>query len=269
MVVSVDQAVDMALENPQSQVVFLAVGFETTAPATALAVKRARQEGMKNFSVLTAHKLVLPALQALLDAGNVPIDGFLCPGHVSVILGYGAYEPIAHKYGVPCVVAGFEAAQVMAGVAGILEQVVAGKAESVTVYPAVHAEGNAAAWPFWTRSSSRSDAPWRAIGVHPRQRHGPARRNSPPSTPPSGSNCRRWRATNCPAAAAARSSPAAASRWSVPCSPSAARRAIRWGRAWFPPKGPVRPPINTSGDGTDRVPCFPAFQGSMMCDNLR
>jgi hydrogenase expression/formation protein HypD len=97
----------------------------------------------------------------------VPIDGFLCPGHVSIILGYAAYAPIAHGYGVPCVVAGFEPAQVMAGVTAILEQVVAGKTEAVSVYPAVHAEGNAAALAILDEVFRPEPALWRAIGSIP------------------------------------------------------------------------------------------------------
>ncbi len=122
VVYSADQAVELAVSRPDRQVVFLAVGFETTAPGTALAVQRARREGVGNFSVLAAHKLVLPAMRALLAAGDVAIDGFLCPGHVSVILGYAAYEPIVREFARPCVVAGFEPGQILAGLAAILEQ---------------------------------------------------------------------------------------------------------------------------------------------------
>lgn len=116
-------AVELARANPQRAVVFLAVGFETTAPATAVAVLEAQRAGLENFSVLMCHKLVVPAMEALLQDDGVPLDGFLCPGHVSVIIGAGAYRPIVERFNRPCVVAGFEPMQILTGLFHLVEQV--------------------------------------------------------------------------------------------------------------------------------------------------
>ena len=167
IVYSADQAVELA-ERVEKQVVFLGVGFETTAPGTAMAVLRARKQGLKNFSVLTAHKLLLPAMHALMSAGDVRVDAFLCPGHVSVILGYKAYDEIVRMYGRPCVVAGFDAGQVLVAVVEILRQLIAGKPEASTVYPSVSAEGNPTAMKMLMDTFEPTDAAWRAVGVIPK-----------------------------------------------------------------------------------------------------
>ena len=167
IVYSVENAVAIARKNPARQVVFLGVGFETTAPGTALAVKAARAGGVTNFSVLTAHKTVLPAMRALLAAPDVRIDGFLCPGHVSVILGWGAYEPIAREHGRPCVVAGFDPAQVLSGIEAILSQLAEGQARAANVYASVSPGGNAVARALLAEVFVPCDAVWRALGVIP------------------------------------------------------------------------------------------------------
>lgn len=167
VVYSAHHAVDLARTHADKQVVFLAVGFETTAPGTALAIQEARELGLKNFSALTAHKLVLPAMRALLAAGDVQVDGFLCPGHVSVILGFDAYREIAEQYGRPCVVAGFDPAQVLAAIAEILRQLEDKSPKACSVYPSVSAGGNAAAQQLLTEVFQEADAAWRAIGTIP------------------------------------------------------------------------------------------------------
>jgi len=167
VVYSADQAVELARRSPGREVVFLAVGFETTAPATALAVRRAGREGVGNFSVLTAHKLILPAMRALLAGGDVRVDAFLCPGHVSVVLGWRAYEPIAREFARPCVVAGFDPHQVLAGVAAILDQLAAGRAEAASVYPPVAPGGNAPAQRLLEEVFVPAPAEWRGLGTIP------------------------------------------------------------------------------------------------------
>jgi hydrogenase expression/formation protein HypD len=167
VVYSSQQALDLARQTPDRQVVFLAVGFETTAPGTALAVVQADKERLRNFSVLAAHKLVLPAMRTLLEAGDVQVDGFLCPGHVSVILGYNAYEEIAKKYGRPCVVAGFDPQQIVKALVEILRELVEGRSEATSVYSSVSAQGNLAARKLLDEVFVVGDAAWRAIGVIP------------------------------------------------------------------------------------------------------
>jgi len=167
VVYSADQAVELAARRPDRQVVFLAVGFETTTPGTAMAVLRARDERLANFSVLTAHKLILPAMRALLSGGDANVDAFLCPGHVSVILGYRAYEQIVRDFDRPCVVAGFDAMQIVAGLVEILRQLVTGRPRACTVYSSVRAEGNPAAARLTEEVFIEADVRWRALGVIP------------------------------------------------------------------------------------------------------
>ncbi len=165
---SARSALDLARANPERPVVFLGVGFETTAPATAATVLEAAREQITNFSVLMCHKLVVPAMQALLSAGNVPLDGFLAPGHVSVIIGAGAYRPIVEQHRRPVVVAGFEPAQIMQALLHLVRQVVEGRAEVENVYSGVvSAAGNRVALQLLARVFVVADAPWRELGVIP------------------------------------------------------------------------------------------------------
>jgi hydrogenase expression/formation protein HypD len=165
---SVLEAMDLARKRPAEQVVFAAVGFETTAPGTAVALQMARAEGLKNFSILCGHKWVVPAMDALLAGGEVRIDGFLCPGHVSVVIGSRAYEPVVAKYWRPCVVAGFTAEQVLKGVAGLLGQLARGEARVENVYAeAVRPEGNTEAVSRIMDVFEPVDAVWRGIGAIP------------------------------------------------------------------------------------------------------
>ncbi|MHC4982788.1 MAG: hydrogenase formation protein HypD [Planctomycetota bacterium] len=167
VVYSAEQAVEIARRNAAKEVVFLGVGFETTAPGTALAIKKAREEGVGNFSVLTAHKLLLPAMRALLEAGDVRLDGFICPGHVSVILGYRAYDEIVRDFGRPCVVAGFDAGQIIAAIKAILQQLLDGEPRAASVYPAVSADGNDVALKLLEEVFVPAETVWRALGVVP------------------------------------------------------------------------------------------------------
>jgi len=167
VVYSSQKAVELAEANPDRQVVFLAVGFETTAPGTALALRRARDEKLANFSVLVAHKLIPPAMRALLEAGDDRIDGFLCPGHVSVIIGYEAYAELARNYRRPCVVAGFDPLQILSGVEAILEQLAEGKAEAASVYPSAGRRGNPEALKLLEEVFVPCESAWRGIGTIP------------------------------------------------------------------------------------------------------
>ena len=126
----------------------------------------ARTEQIENFTVLTAHKAVIPAMMALLAAGDVPVDGFLCPGHVSVIIGAAAYEPIARTYRKPCVVAGFEPLQMLRGILRVARQMAAGDAQVENVYAAVVSEeGNATALKLIDEVFQPGPAVWRAMGT--------------------------------------------------------------------------------------------------------
>ncbi len=165
VVLSSEDALQLARDNPDKTVVFIAVGFETTTPATAVVVKEAAREGIKNFCILSGHKLVLPAMRALLGGMNDRIDGFLCPGHVSVIIGSGAFAEIVENYRRPCVVAGFEPLQVLEALAEICRQIAAGAAQLKSVYGAVVTEkGNPAAQRIIAECFEPVDGYWRGLG---------------------------------------------------------------------------------------------------------
>jgi len=145
------------------------VGFETTAPANAMAVHRAKAEGLANFSVLVAHVLVPPALEALLSAEGVEIQGLLAPGHVCAVTGYRDYEPVAARYRVPIVVTGFEPLDLLKGVLAAVEQLERGEARVENQYPrAVVRDGNRAALRMIEEVFVVSDRSWRGLGEIPR-----------------------------------------------------------------------------------------------------
>ncbi|MDJ0521355.1 MAG: hydrogenase formation protein HypD [Planctomycetota bacterium] len=166
VVTSSMEAIEIARAEPEREVVFAAVGFETTAPATAAAVLAAEQDDLPNFTVLAAHKLVLPAMQTLLADPNLAIDGFLCPGHVSVVIGAEAYRPVVDEHAMPCVIAGFEPLQMMEGILHLTRQTVAGEARLENLYPTVvgdEPQPHAAA--LIERVFEPGDSAWRALGV--------------------------------------------------------------------------------------------------------
>jgi hydrogenase expression/formation protein HypD len=168
MVYSPLDAVKLAAGDPDRQVVFFAVGFETTAPANAMAVWRARELGLENFSILCAHVLVPPAIEAILGAPDNQVLGFLAAGHVCTVMGYEEYEPIAERYRVPIVVTGFEALDLLQGIhkaVGALEE---GRCGVENQYSrAVRREGNPHARELLSRVFEVCDRSWRGIGAIP------------------------------------------------------------------------------------------------------
>jgi len=165
IVLSSEDALQLAKDNPDKTVIFVAVGFETTAPATAVAVRQAADEHIDNFCILSNHKLVVPAMRALLSNEKNRIDAFLCPGHVSVIIGYGAFNEIAEQYRKPCVVAGFEPMQIIEGLAEICRQLIECKAESQSIYTAVVTQqGNTMAKNIIAECFDPADGYWRGLG---------------------------------------------------------------------------------------------------------
>jgi hydrogenase expression/formation protein HypD len=166
VVYSTVDALEIAKQNPDKKVVFLGVGFETTAPTIAAAIFSADQMSVANFSVLSAHKLVPPALEALMAAENVMIDGFILPGHVSVIIGEKAYLPFCRNHQIPCVIAGFEPTDILQAVGMLVEQIENGTPKLENAYTrAVTHEGNAKAQRMLDEVFEPADACWRAIGV--------------------------------------------------------------------------------------------------------
>ncbi|MFO7898772.1 MAG: hydrogenase formation protein HypD [Planctomycetota bacterium] len=164
---SVTAAVDIARDEG-GEVVFLAVGFETTAPTIAAAVRAARAEGLANFSVLVSHKLVPPALRLILDDPRCAVSGFILPGHVSTIIGVAPYQFVAEEYHVPGVVAGFELIDLLAAVDSLVVRIRDGAPAIENGYRrAVRPEGNPTAWAVVEEVFERADTAWRGIGRIP------------------------------------------------------------------------------------------------------
>jgi hydrogenase expression/formation protein HypD len=168
MVYSPLDAVNLAAQQPDREVVFFAVGFETTAPANALAVIQARRLGLRNFSLLVSHVLVPPAIEAILSAPNNRVQGFLAAGHVCTVMGTAEYFPLAARFGVPIVVTGFEPVDILRGVLDCVEQLESGRAGVTNAYArAVRPEGNVHARRVMQEVFTVVDRNWRGIGRIP------------------------------------------------------------------------------------------------------
>ena len=162
-------AVHLAAANPDRAVVFFAIGFETTAPANAMAVWQARRRGLKNFSVLVSHVLVPPAMTAILQGAGNRVQGFLGPGHVCTVMGYTEYEPIARRYGVPIVITGFEPLDMLEGLLLTVRQLEARRAVVENQYGrAVRREGNPASKQLINEVFEVCDRKWRGVGTIPK-----------------------------------------------------------------------------------------------------
>jgi hydrogenase expression/formation protein HypD len=167
IVYSVTDALNMAMKVRPRNLVFLGVGFETTAPTIASGLLEARERDVDNFYVLAAHKLIPPAMKTLL-AGEVEIDAFLCPGHVSAVIGAAPYEEVSREYGKPCVVAGFEALDVLQSILMIANQILGGVAKTEIQYRrVVKWEGNETAQRLMNAVFEPCDTEWRGLGVLP------------------------------------------------------------------------------------------------------
>lgn len=161
-------ALDIATRNPDKQVVFFAVGFETTAPANAMALWRAKQLGLPNFSMLVSHVTVPPAMHAILAAPDNRVQGFLAAGHVCTVMGWEEYEPIAERYRVPIVVTGFEPVDILEGILMAVRQLERGESRVENQYVrSVRRDGNPAARDVIQRVFRLADRKWRGIGEIP------------------------------------------------------------------------------------------------------
>lgn len=161
-------AVKLAEQNPSKEVVFLGVGFETTAPATGMAVFQAAQKGLKNFSMLISHVLVPPAIEALMSSPNCRVQAFLAAGHVCAVMGYEEYFPLAAKYRVPIVVTGFEPMDILQGVLLTVQQLESGRAEVENQYSrSVRREGNQPAQELMRKVFKVVPRKWRGLGEIP------------------------------------------------------------------------------------------------------
>ena len=161
-------ALTLAKENPDEQIVFVGVGFETTTPLVAMAIKRAKAMGLKNFSVFVAHKNMPGALETIVADPALKVNALILPGHVSTIIGVKPYEFLAQKYGIPGVITGFEPVDVLQGIAMIMRQLHEGRAEIEIAYSrGVMKEGNPVALAAIEEVFETVDATWRGLGVIP------------------------------------------------------------------------------------------------------
>jgi hydrogenase expression/formation protein HypD len=161
-------ALAIARDNRDREVVFLGIGFETTAPTIGAVIKRAKQEGLKNFSVLSALKTMPQAMRALVQNGDVGLDAFICPGHVSAITGKSIYEFVAHDFKLPCVISGFEPLDMLEAIRMITKQIAEGRAAVENEYNrAIKNDGNPIAQALLEEVFEPCDSGWRGIGVIP------------------------------------------------------------------------------------------------------
>jgi len=167
VVLSALDALETARRNPSAKIVFLAIGFETTAPGTAVTITQAEREGIKNFFVLNNHKVIPPAMDLILKEGT-KLDGFICPGHVATITGSDVFRFIPEKYKTGCVITGFEPIDILSAVLMLVNQVNNGSPDVEIQYTrAVTREGNRHALRFMTEVYEHSDVWWRGFGVIP------------------------------------------------------------------------------------------------------
>ncbi len=168
IVYSIFDAIAIARENPAKEVVFCAVGFETTIPTIAASILTAQAQGVTNFSIYAANKLTPPALAALMETPGVEVDGFILPGHVSVITGTDAYRDTFETYDMPSVIAGFEPIDILNAILLLIQQNESGRPELVNGYPrAVSDQGNVKAKTIMNQVFELSNATWRGIGDIP------------------------------------------------------------------------------------------------------
>ena len=161
-------ALRVARENPDREVVFLGIGFETTTPTIAVTLEQAAAEGLKNFSVFSLHKVVPPALELIFSDPDIKVDGLICPGHVSAVIGVQPYAALAEKCQKPCVITGFEASDILEGIFMLLQQLKKQEARVEIQYRrVVRPEGNALARQTMERMFRPVSARWRGLGIIP------------------------------------------------------------------------------------------------------
>ena len=168
VVYSTLDALQIAKENPEKSVVFIGIGFETTAPTIAASVMQAKEEGIGNYYVLSLHKLCPPVIKALLDSGEVMLDGLICPGHVSAIIGSRPWEFAARDYGIGCAVSGFEPLDILQAIEMLVDQLEKGEPGVEIAYRrGVRPEGNVRAQELMNTVFEPSPANWRGMGTVP------------------------------------------------------------------------------------------------------
>jgi len=163
-------SIEIAKSNPNKKIIFLGVGFETTTPTIAATIKTAYQEGINNFFVLSAHKLIPPAMKVLVDSPDLHIDGFICPGHVSTIIGSRPYGFISDDYNISCAIAGFEPLDIVQAIYMLTELIIDNQRAAVKIQykRSVRQEGNTKAQDIMNEVFKEQDSPWRGLGEIPK-----------------------------------------------------------------------------------------------------
>jgi hydrogenase expression/formation protein HypD len=168
IVYSAQDAVALAKDNPDKHIVFIGIGFETTAPTIAASVLQAERENVKNYAVLSLHKVTPPVMKAILHLGEVKLNGIICPGHVSAVIGSRPYDFLAKDYGIACAVSGFEPVDILLAIERLVEQIESGQpAVEIAYRRGVKEEGNPAALKLMDAVFETGEADWRGIGVIP------------------------------------------------------------------------------------------------------
>jgi hydrogenase expression/formation protein HypD len=168
IVYSAQDALNIARENPEKSIIFIGIGFETTAPTIAASILKAEQEKVKNYYVLSLHKVCPPIMKAILDLGEVKLNGIICPGHVSAIIGSEPYQFLADEYKIACAVSGFEPVDILLAVDSLVEQIESGQPGVENTYRrGVKEEGNLSALRLMERVFETGEADWRGIGNVP------------------------------------------------------------------------------------------------------
>jgi hydrogenase expression/formation protein HypD len=168
MVYSCRDSLSLAREHQDKKIVFLGVGFETTSPTIAATLEEAEKQGVRNFYVLCGHKLIPPAMRALVENRDVKVQGFICPAHVSTIIGAEPYQFLADEYGIPCVIAGFEPLDILQGVAMLAKMIIEERPAVMNQYQRVaHLRGNPIAQQLLSRVFEICSSTWRGIGEIP------------------------------------------------------------------------------------------------------
>ncbi len=168
IVYSAQDALNIARENPEQSIIFIGIGFETTAPTIAASILRAEQEKINNYYILSLHKTCPPIMKAILDLGEVKLDGIVCPGHVSAIIGSRPYQFLPDDYGIACAISGFEPVDILLAVDSLVEQIESDQPKvDITYRRGVKEEGNPAALKLMDTVFEVGNADWRGIGIVP------------------------------------------------------------------------------------------------------
>jgi hydrogenase expression/formation protein HypD len=168
IVYSAQDALNIAKDNPGKSIIFIGIGFETTAPTIAASILQAEQEKIKNYHVVSLHKVCPPIMKAILDIGEIKLDGIICPGHVSTIIGSRPYQFLPDDYAIACAISGFEPVDILLAVDSLVEQIESGRPRvDITYRRGVKPEGNQPALRLMEKVFEIGDANWRGIGTVP------------------------------------------------------------------------------------------------------